>query len=129
MATSLGGSPESQIGLDWASLKWLLLYSVSVQVKFCMCPFRVECLLQPLSLPYANSTGIQGQIFGGLLLGQDPWAGSDPLLLRGNLYNCDYPPLCGSPPRWCKPCLYHISDPIIHLCGSFFTSLCFLASF
>ena len=87
------------------------------------------CLLRPLSLPCANSTGIQCRMFGGFLLGQGPWAASDPLLLRGSLYNCDYPPLCGSPPRWCEPWLYHISDPIIHLCGSFFTSLCFLSSF
>ena len=87
------------------------------------------CLLQPLPLPYAKSRGIQGQMSGDFLLGQDPWAGSDTLPLRGKLCDCDYPPLCGSTTQWCEPWLYLISDPTIHLCGSFFISLWLLASF
>ena len=72
MATSLGGSPESQIGLDflrsWACLRWLLLHSVSVQVKFCMCPFRAESVCYGLCLshvqtPLAFSAGCSGASF------------------------------------------------------------------
>ena len=86
---------------------------------------RVSVSYSPPALSYASSSGLQYQIFWGLIFpvqdtkGGDPdvglgtlmW-GSEPSLLGENLCTGDYPPICGSSPQWSW--LAHVSFPSPH---------------
>ena len=82
---------------------------------------RVSVFFIPLTLLYTRSTGLQSQMFWGLIFPvQDPllrslMLGSDPSLLGEKLCNCDYPPVCGPPTQVCGSWLYCISTPPPHL--------------
>ena len=83
---------------------------------------RVSVSYSPLALLYANFSGLQSQMFWGLLF---LCRGLRLPLLGGNLCNCNYPSFCGSLTCGCRSCLYCISTPPSYppCCDSFFISL------
>ena len=118
---SPGGSPRSASGSDPGFLQ-IPASVLGLRVCEILHEFfkGIVCLsYTPLALPYTSSIGLQSQTFWLLVFTvQEPDVGSDSLLLRKNLYNCDYLPFVG----WVLtiPCLcpYYLSH-----CGSFFICL------
>ena len=120
---SQGGSPKSASGYDPCSFH----ITASVQGPI-VC--EILCVLfmggvfishSPLALLKVSPTGLQRQIFWGLIfLVQDPWVGCplwglDTLLLGENLCNYDYSPISGSPPQGYGSWVSHDSTHPIHL--------------
>ena len=83
----------------------------------------------PLGLLKVSSTGLQSQTFWGLSSqyktrrpGSLMW-GLDPLFLRENLCNCNYPPFVGCPSGVWVLTILHLHSFYLSCCGSFFIFL------
>lgn len=117
---SLGVSPRSASDSDPYSSKFLPQCSASEYVRFCVSPLRTRlCSYSPLPLRCTSPSGLQRQVFLGLIFRRRPDVGLNSRALGGNLCLCDYPSVYGShtPRGWVlaiRP--LHPSH-----CGSFFT--------
>lgn len=100
--------------------------------KHCFCPgsSSIEdfvCLFEsgvfishsPLALPEIRPTGLQSQIFSGIIffvhniwMGSPMWD-SNSLVLGGNFCNCNYLPMCGLPTCRYGSSLYCISTHLV----------------
>ena len=93
---------DQQVSLTQAPCRLLLLYWVSVCVRFCECPLRLEheafCLSQTQALLTFKATHSGGSPSWWRIPGlRSLMWGSDPSLLWEDLCNCDYPSICGLP--------------------------------
>lgn len=91
--------PRSASASDLVLSNYCFLSWVSKTVRFCVQTLRADSVsYSPLALLKVSCTGLQSKVFWGLFWYRIPglesltW-GLDPLLLRENLYSCDYPPL------------------------------------
>lgn len=100
---------DQQVGLTQASCKLPPLIQDLECVRFCARPIRAESLFfQPSSFP-------AGRLVSAETLAGEPDVEFGPLPLGEDLYDCNYPPICGFAGPWHVVLTYFISTLFIHL--------------